>query len=478
MSSVEWERARHTAERSSSVGQLNALPEAELPQHPELILAAFRDCRRHSLDLAAPLSPEDMQLQSMPDASPTKWHLAHTTWFFETFILQHHEPNFRWFDASFCVLFNSYYNGVGAQFSRPHRGLLSRPSLSRVLSYREAVNDRIEQLLTGLGAAGADRGSAVTLPAGDASTRIPCLVRLGVNHEQQHQELLLTDIKHALAQNPAWPAYVATGQGTPATAAIAAIDAGAALEVDPLTWIDLPEGLARIGHQGPGFHFDNEGPAHEAWLPGCQLASRPVSNGEWLAFMADGGYENPLLWLDEGWAWRRTNNVLCPLHWRRGEGGWSQFTLRGEQAVDPAHPVAHVSYYEAEAYARWAGARLPTEFEREAAERQAVWSTAGPDDETASVKSQGATPSDHIAVEEYVRNWEWTGSAYLPYPGFQAATGAVGEYNGKFMVNQMVLRGASAATPEGHSRVSYRNFFPAHARWQYTGMRLARGTGA
>lgn len=432
--------AQAKAEQAASLS-LNALPEASLDEHADTVTSAYRHCRAHSLALAAPLSPEDMQLQSMPDASPTKWHLAHTTWFFETFILQRFEPGFRWFDEQFCILFNSYYNDIGEQFSRPRRGLLSRPSASRVLEFRAAVDDRIEALLAAI--------------SGPALGEVCSLLRLGINHEQQHQELLITDIKHALAQNPAWPAYAAAGgdakAGNPS-----------AVAANPATggWIDLAPGIVSIGFDGDGFHFDNEGPRHKVHLTGCRIAREPVTNGDWLAFMEAGGYEDPLLWLDEGWAWRRDSAVLHPLYWRQGPEGWTQFTLRGERPLDAQLPVSHISYYEADAFARWAGARLPTEAEWETAARRQ--------------KPQGLSlASGRPERDEFRRNWTWTGSAYLPYPGFRAVEGAVGEYNGKFMVNQMVLRGSSGATPGGHDRVSYRNFFPTTARWQFTGLRLA-----
>ena len=420
--------------------RLNDLPEEQLPDHLDLLIRAFLQCRQHSIDLAAPLSPEDMQLQSMPDASPTKWHLAHTTWFFETFILQRFEPEFRWFDEAFCVFFNSYYNGVGEQFSRPRRGLLSRPSLARVLDYRDAVDRRLQGLLN-------------QLPE-EAALETCMLVRLGINHEQQHQELLITDIKHALAQNPDWPAY---GDSK----AFDDRDRPDSMNPGGSDWVSLPPGTTSIGHEGHGFHFDNEGPRHQVYLAGGKLAVSPVSNEDWLAFMADGGYDEPMLWLDEGWAWRTSEQIQHPLYWRAGNDGWRQFTLRGDKALDLDLPVAHISYYEADAFARWAGARLPIEAE---------WETAA----RAGSLAPGALSNGEPVNDEFLQNWSWTASAYLPYPGFSAAEGAVGEYNGKFMINQMVLRGRSGATPPGHERISYRNFFPASARWQYTGLRLAK----
>lgn len=384
--------------------------------------ARYREVRGHTAALAAPLSAEDSCVQSMPDASPAKWHLAHTTWFFETFVLERWERGFAPFDPAFRVLFNSYYNAVGDKHPRPQRGLLTRPALAEVMAYRAEVDSRMLRLL------------ATPEPA------VLALVELGLNHEQQHQELLLTDIKHLFSCNPLLPAH---GERLPAAAPAPA-----------LQWLAFDEGVSEIGHAGEGFAYDNETPCHRVVLQRHEMASRLVTNGEYAAFIDAGGYRDPALWLAEGWDWQAAQRRDHPLYWRRGAAGWREFTLAGLHALDHHAPVAHVSYFEADAYARWAGVRLPTEAEWEHA---AVEAGEGP------------------ALQQlYGERWQWTASAYLPYPGFRASAGAVGEYNGKFMVNQMVLRGGSCATPRGHSRASYRNFFPASACWQFSGIRLAR----
>jgi ergothioneine biosynthesis protein EgtB len=398
------------------------------------LLDTFTACRAHTMALTAPLSIEDHMLQSMPDASPAKWHLGHTTWFFETFILEALEPGFEAFEPAFRVLFNSYYNGIGEQHPRPQRGLLSRPGLDTVHAWREQVEQRVLKLLQA-----ADEQTLAELA--------PLLV-LGINHEQQHQELIVTDLKHGLWHNPAWPAYLACEPE--------AFDGGT------LQWLPVAGGEYRVGYQGEagGFSFDNEHPAHSLRLAPFEMASRQVTNGDWLAFMEDGGYQDPLLWLSEGWAWLQENTVNCPLYWRQRDGQWQQFMLHGAADVNGQLPVSHISFFEADAFARWAGARLPTEFEWEV--------SAGME------APVGARHVRDVTKKEHHQTWQWTNSAYLPYPGFAPPPGAVGEYNGKFMINQMVLRGASSATPPGHARPSYRNFFPTHARWQYTGLRLAR----
>jgi ergothioneine biosynthesis protein EgtB len=397
----------------------------------------FAAVRAASLALAAPLSAEDMGAQSMPDASPVKWHLAHTTWFFDCFVLAPH-AGVTTAPEGWGVLFNSYYEAAGPRHPRPQRGLLTRPGLDEVVDWR----GRVDQTL------------AAWLASGSAVPEALALVELGLQHEQQHQELILTDLKHLLSLNPLYPAY---HHGAPAAALEAASPAAG--------WLEHPGGLVEIGHAGPGFAFDNETPRHRVWLEPFALADRPVSCGEWLDFMADGGYRTPTLWLSDGWAAVQQQGWQAPLYWScEGEGGWRQFTLLGERAIDPAEPVCHVSHYEADAFARWAGARLPSEAE---------WEALAP-----RLPADPAPALPHPAVLRRPtgpgRVWEWTASAYLPYPGYRPLPGAVGEYNGKFMSGQMVLRGGSWASPPGHARPAYRNFFPPAARWQAAGLRLAR----
>jgi ergothioneine biosynthesis protein EgtB len=403
------------------------------------LLKAYREIRARTLALAAPLSVEDQMLQSMPDASPTKWHLAHTTWFFETLVLAPHAADYRVFDGGYAFLFNSYYESVGARLDRSLRGQLSRPSSAEVRAYREHVDAAVEAWLV----------------RGDGSAPALATLELGLHHEQQHQELILTDVKHALGSHPMRPAY---GRPLPPAAAPSAGD-GARFR-------SFAEGVVEIGHDGDGFAFDNEAPRHRACLRPFALADRPVTCGEVLAFMADRGYERAELWLSEGWQHRQAQGWRAPLYWSEHDGRWTCYTLGGVRDIDPDEAVAHVSYFEADAFARWAGARLPTEEE---------WEHAARDAPVAGVfADSGRFHPDRVAPGSFGNVWQWTRSPYGPYPGYRPPEGAVGEYNGKFMVNQMVLRGGSCMTPGGHVRATYRNFFPPAARWQASGIRLAR----
>ena len=391
--------------------------------------------------LAALISAEEQTIQPMPDASPTKWHRGHTTWFFETFLLRPEQPDYRVFDDQFNFLFNSYYNAIGERLARPNRGILGRPSAATVGDYRRHVDEAM-----------------VAFIESEAGQRpeIAELIELGVNHEQQHQELLLMDIKYTLSQNPIRPAY--RGHDLAPTPSA------------PLEWIDVTGGIFSIGHLDGGFSFDNELPRHEVLLDPFKIASRPVTNGDWLEFMSDGGYERAELWLSDGWAKCGAAHWTHPEYWIQGDG-WQQFTLDGVAKLDRHEPVSHVSYFEADAYARWAGARLPTEFEWECAARRLR--PDGPASDDNSLDTDRLHPGGPGADRLYGDVWEWTASPYIGYPGFRAAAGAVGEYNGKFMVNQQVLRGGCCLTPLDHMRFSYRNFFPAHTRWQCSGLRLA-----
>lgn len=403
-------------------------------------LRRYRAVRQATMALTRSLTPEDQQAQSMPDASPTKWHLAHTSWFFETFLLTPRLAGYKVFDPRFGYLFNSYYEAVGPRQPRPERGLLTRPSLADVVAYREHVDAGMADLLAGGAEGFAD------------------LLDLGLAHEEQHQELILMDILHLFAGSPLKPAY-APPRRAPGGAA------------PPLGFVDFAGGVVEIGHDGSGFAFDNEGPRHKVWLEPFGLADRLVTNGEWLGFMADGGYARPELWLSEGWARARAEDWRAPLYWEEGPDGWQVMTLRGLRAVDPAQPVAHVSFYEAEAYAAWAGARLPTEAEWEHA--ASAHPPAG--NLLGSGRLEPAPAGDGPGLKQLFGDlWEWTRSAYSPYPGFRPAPGAVGEYNGKFMASQFVLRGGACVTPAGHVRASYRNFFYPQQRWMFSGVRLAR----
>jgi ergothioneine biosynthesis protein EgtB len=410
----------------------------------ELLRRRFGEVRQASLDLAAELSPEDCTAQSMTEASPVKWHLAHTSWFFETFVLERTSSGYCPFDERFRVLFNSYYNSVGEQYPRPRRGLVTRPGLEAILDYRSHVDRAVGELL-----------EREHLP--DAA--LPEIIEIGLHHEQQHQELILTDLKHLLSFNPLHPVYRDTPQAEP-------------IDATEQRWHRFEEGLAEIGHGEADFAFDNERPRHRVFLEAFDLASRPVTNAEFLAFIEDGGYENPVLWLSDGWFAVRREGWQAPLYWQRVEGEWHTVTLGGLRPLRLDEPVCHVSYYEADAYATWAGARLPTEAEWEVAATGAA--TGGNFVEDGYLHPVPVAASEHGPQHLFGNLWEWTQSAYLPYPGYRAPEGALGEYNGKFMCNQMVLRGGSCATPRSHIRRTYRNFFYPDARWQFAGIRLAR----
>jgi ergothioneine biosynthesis protein EgtB len=413
------------------------------------LVARYDEVRSHTERLAAPLSPEDQTVQSMPDVSPTKWHRAHVTWFFETFVLADHEAAFAPFQDKYWFLFNSYYEAVGPRYARAERGVISRPGAHDVGVYRDNVDTRMRDLVSGL-----DEGTLHKL----ADT-----VELGFHHEQQHQELLLMDIKHVLSLNPLQPVYAGTRT--------------AVADPDQLGWVDVEGGLVEIGHRGDGFSFDNELPLHQVHLEPYRLADRLVTNGEWLEFLADGGYQRPEFWLSDGWARVKADGWRAPFYWLEVDGVWFEHTLHGTWPVNPALPVAHVSHYEADAYATWAGKRLPTEAEWEHAVGSAELEVTGNLADSQSYHPRAAAPATGSLRQAYGDCWEWTSSAYLPYPGFHPAAGAIGEYNGKFMSNQMVLRGGCALTPPGHARASYRNFFPPGARWALSGLRLADGGG-
>ena len=435
------------------------IPTAIAPDHINrtALGARFEQVRATTETLAAPLSSEDASLQSMPDASPTKWHLAHTSWFFETFILERVETAFKPFDPTFRVLFNSYYNAVGDKHPRSERGLISRPNLAEVLDYRRHVTARISELLPEIAA---------------GETALAALMWLGCNHEEQHQELILTDLKHLLSKNPLRPAYQ---ERWPLTQ----------IQGRKPRWVTYRGGMISIGcdmdDRASAFCFDNEGPRHQVFIEPFELASYPVTHGDFAAFIDDRGYMRPELWLSMGWDWLQANHIAAPLYWERRDGQWHTFTLHGMMPIDAHTPICHINYFEADAFARWAsaqshlkGARLPREAEWEHAAVSA-------DAEGNFLESRALHPlalrdekySSHPA-QLFGDVWEWTQSAYLPYPRYRAADGAVGEYNGKFMCNQFVLRGGSCATPRQHIRPSYRNFFPPEARWQFSGLRLAR----
>jgi len=420
----------------------------------------YRYVRAATEALASPLSPEDQTVQSMPDVSPTKWHLAHTSWFFEAFVLAPYRSGYGRFDDSYAFLFNSYYERMGSRHPRPERGLISRPGVAEIERYREHVDDAMSEWLSG------------PLEGG-----IEDLVELGLQHEQQHEELLLMDIKHVFSRNPTLPSYSPDGSDGRSTGHEG---------VAPAEWIEHEGGIAEIGHDGDGFCFDNERPRHDVILRPFALASRPVTCGEWLEFMEDGGYSRPELWLSEGWGAVCSGRWRAPLYWSEVDGEWSLFTLHGSRRIDPLEPACHISYYEADAYATWAGRRLPSEEEWEVAARMEAQPGSGIGSAgQPAMGRRGAVPEwSGVVAALHPRAvgtssplmgdvWHWTRSSYSAYPGYRVPAGAVGEYNGKFMVSQYVLRGGCCVTPCGHARLTYRNFFPPSARWPFTGVRLA-----
>lgn len=434
----------HAASEAPSPDDFNTL---DARQHTcDSLLGSFEQVREATDRFSKRFSAEDQNLQSMPDASPLKWHRAHTSWFFETFLLKPFSGDYRTPDDTYEYLFNSYYNGVGKQYPRAQRSLISRPDAESISRYRKHVDQAMKALISG-----ADPGLLAELTP---------LVLLGLNHEQQHQELMVTDLKHGLSFNPAYPAWAEPPKAPAAAAA--------------LRWTDFEGGIRTLGHEGATFHFDNETPRHPVMLQPFALANRPATCGEYLAFIGDGGYRRPELWLSDGWAWCRDHRIEAPLYWWDEDGRWMHYTAHGADTIDPHQPITHVSFYEAWAFANWSGARLPTE-----AEWEHVASGINPEGHFADsghFHPTGVGDTTRM-VQLFGDVWEWTASSYAPYPGFRPASGAVGEYNGKFMANQMVLRGGSCATPAGHIRASYRNFFYPADRWQFSGIRLARDLG-
>ena len=455
MSPPSVETASRTAEAERSLFSASRSPVERLRDR-------FHQIRKFTNALCAGLEPEDCVVQSMPDVSPTKWHLAHTTWFFETFILKKFVPGYRAEIPEYAYLFNSYYNAAGDMHRRDLRGLISRPTLSQALRYRASIDSHIGDLLSS--------------PDENLLDEIEPILVLGIHHEQQHQELLITDIKHVLAQNPLYPVFRA-GRGRSPSAPKNSTDGSS---IRPYQFVEFDEQIAEIGHNGDEFAYDNEGPRHQALVPAFSLATRPITNGEYIAFIEDNGYRRPEFWLSLGWMTVNEQRWDAPLYWTKRDGAWWNFTLSGLRRVDPSEPVTHVSYFEADAYANWAGARLPTEFEWERAALSCP--IEGNFVETELFHPVPVTVASAISAEKAGKGlqqmfgdvWEWTRSAYSPYPGYRAAPGALGEYNGKFMCNQYVLRGGSCATSRTHIRRTYRNFFQPEKRWQFTGIRLAR----
>ena len=412
-------------------------------------LRRFRTIRRRSEELASPLPVEDQVVQSMADVSPTRWHLAHTTWFFETFVLQPFAKKYQPFCEDFGLLFNSYYQGAGPRFERARRGTLGRPTVATILEYRAHVDEALTHLLE----------------TTEFRQELSSILEVGLQHEQQHQELILTDIKHVLASNPLHPVYRSD---------CAPLDDSNTAEA-PCRWLTISGGVYQIGYRGSQFCFDNEEPRHNVFVHAFQLASRPVNCGEYIEFIDDGGYQDPRWWLSEGWSWVEQHEISTPLYWSRRDDSWWTMTLGGLRKIDPLEPMVHLSYFEADAYARWAGARLPTEAEWEIASESVSWAGNFADSNRfhPAIDPELSTAST-TPRQLFGDVWEWTSSAYGAYPGFKPWNGVLGEYNGKFMCNQFVLRGGSCATPADHIRNTYRNFFPPDARWQFSGLRLAR----
>jgi len=429
-----------------------APPASVAPHHGEAdrarkLLQHYRQVRGFSERLCETLEPEDFVVQSMPDVSPTKWHLAHTSWFFETFVLNKWMPRYRTAVPEYAYLFNSYYNAAGDMHRRDLRGLISRPTVAETYRFRQSIDEHIAELLEGASEELLDEIEPVFI--------------IGLHHEQQHQELLVTDIKHVFSQNPLHPVFRERD------------DVEQTRLVPPAAFVDFAETICEIGHAGNSFSYDNEGPRHRALVPAFSLATRPVTNGEYLEFIEAGGYTKPEFWLSLGWTTVNEQRWQAPLYWEKRDGGWWNFTLSGMRPVEKSEPVTHVSYFEADAFANWSGARLPTEFEWERAAKNLPIEGNFVDTERFHPAPMENLPNDRL-TRMYGDVWEWTRSAYLPYPGYRAAAGALGEYNGKFMCNQTVLRGGSCATSQNHMRATYRNFFQPEKRWQFTGIRLAR----
>lgn len=433
-----------------------------LASPPESLADRYRQLRAWTHAICEPLTTEDFVVSSMPDVSPTKWHLAHTSWFFETFVLGPHLDGYQPLDPRYAYLFNSYYVQAGERHCRAQRGLVTRPTVEQVFEYRAYVDNHMLRLMGDLEARLAVHHAGGGGEGGGTDAALRDLIVLGLNHEQQHQELMLTDIKHVLWMNPLRPTYLARAAVPPA--AVVAAEGG---------WLAVPEGIYRIGYTGDGFAYDNEGPVHRVFLEPFRIATRLVTNAEYMAFIDDGGYTRPELWLSAGWDALRSEGWDAPLYWERSGDGWSVFTLHGPEPVSAAEPVCHVSFFEADAYARWAGARLPTEAEWEVAAATAPLDGAFAESRRFHPRAAVADEAGAGLRQGYGDVWQWTGSQYTPYPGYQPAAGAIGEYNGKWMADQWVLRGASVATPRSHARLSYRNFFHAPTRWQFTGIRLA-----